>query len=50
MLNIPLNQNNNKDNKNPKSSTDINDILNMVIGTNNINNTVDISKQNTKQN
>ena len=51
ILNIPLNQNNNKYNNNPKYGININDILNMVIGTNSINNTVDINnnnKQNTK--
>ena len=40
ILNMQLNQNNTNDNNNKKNNSDINDILNMVIGTNNnINNT-----------
>ena len=38
ILNIQLNQNQTNENNNQKNNTDINDILNMVIGTNNNNN------------
>ena len=38
ILNMQLNQNQSNENNNQKNNTDINDILNMVIGTNNNNN------------